>query len=143
MAINFFQEDTAFKLPNKIKIKKWIKQIAADEGYLIKDLNYILCSDEYLYQINLEYLNHSTYTDIITFDNSEEDNKLEGDIFISIERVRENAVVQKTTFENEILRVLSHGLFHLCGFKDKSKEEKKIMRQKEEDSISRFHVLTP
>jgi probable rRNA maturation factor len=142
MAINFFQEDITFKLPNKLKIKQWIKHIAAEEGYQITDLNYIFCSDEYLYQINLSYLNHATYTDIITFDNSEEEKKLEGDIFISIERVRENATIQKLTFENEILRVLAHGLFHLCGFKDKSKEEEKVMRQKEDESISKFHLLT-
>ena len=139
MAINFFQEDTTFKLPNRLKIKKWIKQVAADEGYMIMDLNYIFCSDEYLYQINLEYLNHPTYTDIITFDNSEEKKNLEGDIFISIERVRENAIIQKTTFDKETLRVLSHGLYHLCGFKDKSKEDKKIMRQKEDEAILKFY----
>ena len=142
MAINFFQEDSTFKLLNKLKIKKWIKLIAADENYMIKDLNYIFCSDEYLYQINLEYLNHPTYTDIITFDISEGEKKLEGDIFISIERVRENAIIQKVNFEKELLRVLSHGLYHLCGYKDKSKEEKKVMRQKEEEAISKFYFFS-
>jgi len=143
MAIKFFQEDSTFRLPKKLKIKKWIRQIAADENYLVKDLNYIFCSDEYLYQINLEYLNHSTYTDIITFDNSEGGKILEGDIFISIERVRDNANIHKVNFEKELLRVLSHGLYHLCGFKDKSTGEKKIMRQKEEEAISKYHLLSP
>ena len=100
MAINFFQEDTTFKLPNRLKIKKWIKQVAADEGYMIMDLNYIFCSDEYLYQINFEYLNHTTYTYIITFDNSEDKKKLEGDIFgigdgYSDFQLKESGLIQK------------------------------------------------
>jgi ssRNA-specific RNase YbeY (16S rRNA maturation enzyme) len=91
MAIHFFSEEIKFQLPQKIKRKNWLKEIADSEGFQITELNYIFCSDEYLYQINVDYLSHHTYTDIITFDNSEDENRIEGDIFISIDRVRENA----------------------------------------------------
>ncbi|MCL4162988.1 UNVERIFIED_CONTAM: hypothetical protein GTU68_054667 [Idotea baltica] len=92
-------------------------------------------SDEGLHKINLEYLNHDTYTDIITFDNSEEEGIIESDIFISIDRVKENAESFKTTFDNELRRVLAHGVLHLCGYKDKSDEDAKLMREMEEASL--------
>ncbi|WP_215225490.1 rRNA maturation RNase YbeY [Echinicola shivajiensis] len=142
MAINFFQEDIKYNLPQKNLSKKWLRQIAQKEGYSISDLNYIFCTDEYLHQINVEYLNHDTYTDIITFDNSEEENKIESDIFISIERVKENSKTEGQEFQKEILRVLSHGILHLCGYKDKSKEEALLMRKKEDESIDSFFQLT-
>jgi len=138
MAINFFEEDISFKLPEKNPHKKWLKAIASPEGYVISDLNYIFCSDEYLYQMNREYLNHDTYTDIISFDNSEEEKDIEGDIFISIPRVRENASMQKTEFIIELRRVLAHGILHLMGYRDKTKSEISVMRSKEEYSISLF-----
>lgn len=139
MAINYFQEDIQFKLPQKGKIKKWLKKIAIGEGFLLRDLNFIFCSDEYLYKINLDYLQHRTYTDIITFNNSEKESILEGDIFISIERVKENALSQNEEFFNEVLRVISHGLFHLCGLNDKTQEENKLMRSKEDQAILLFN----
>lgn len=139
MAIQFFEEDIKFSLKEKNKHKKWLKTIAENEGFIITDLNYIFCSDEYLYKINFDYLNHNTYTDIITFDNSEEKNFIEGDIFISIERIKENAEKTKNQTETEILRVMSHGLLHLMGYKDKSKEDKKQMSELEDKSISLFH----
>ncbi|WP_373496581.1 rRNA maturation RNase YbeY [Aquiflexum sp.] len=139
MAIQFFEEDIKFSLKEKNKHKKWLKTIAENEGFIITDLNYIFCSDEYLYKINFDYLNHNTYTDIITFDNSEEKNFIEGDIFISIERIKENAEKTKNQTETEILRVMSHGLLHLMGYKDKSKEDKKQMSKLEDKSISLFH----
>lgn len=138
MAINFFEEETPFRFEKRLKRKKWLKSIAESEEYKIKDLNYIFCSDEYLYNINVEYLNHHTYTDIITFDNSEEEETIEGDIFISIERVQENSSKHQASIEDELSRVISHGLFHLIGYKDKKKEEAEIMRSKEEFAINLF-----
>lgn len=141
MAINFFEEETTFRLDKRQKRKKWLKSIADSEEFKILDLNYIFCSDEYLYNINIEYLNHDTYTDIITFDNSEEEDKIEGDIFISIDRVEENSKKLQVPIEDELSRVISHGLFHLMGYKDKKKEEVEMMRTKEEFAINLFQKI--
>lgn len=141
MAINFFTEDIPFNLPKKLKRKQWLKSIALSESFLITELNYIFCSDDYLHQMNVDYLNHDTYTDIITFDNSEEEAKIEGDVFISVDRVRENAAKHNITEELELSRVISHGLFHLMGYKDKSKGEALKMRSKEEYAIELFDKL--
>lgn len=138
MAILFFEEDIKFSLNQKNRYKKWLKEVAKNENYHIQELNYIFCSDEYLFQINQQYLNHQTYTDIITFDNSEKPKIIEGDIFISIERITENSSNENNTFEKELLRVMSHGLLHLMGYKDKNQKEKIIMRQREDESISLF-----
>ena len=141
MAIQFFDEDSGFKLKDKNLHKKWLKEIANKEGYQIGELTYIFCSDEYLFNINLEYLNHDTYTDIITFDNSEEEETIEGDIFISIERVKENSIKEGTEFFIELHRVMSHGVLHLMGYKDKSKEDIKMMREMENQSITLFENI--
>lgn len=138
MAILFFEEDIRFPLKGKNKYKNWLRKIASDQNRKIKELNYIFCSDEYLYQINVEYLNHKTYTDIITFDNTEDSKTIEGDIFISIERVRENAEIEKIDFEKELLRVMSHGLLHLMGYNDKNQEDQIEMRKMENKSIGLF-----
>ncbi len=138
MAIYFFSEEIHFELKEKLNRKRWLKNIATKAGFKIKELNYVFCSDEYLYQINLEYLNHETYTDIITFDNSEKEFDLSGDIFISIDRVNENAKTHNQEIETELSRVLAHGLLHLMGYKDKTKEESTLMRQKEEESINLY-----
>jgi rRNA maturation RNase YbeY len=138
MAIYFFFEEINFELKEKLNRKRWLKNIAIKAGFKIKELNYVFCSDEYLYQMNLEYLNHETYTDIITFDNSEKEFDLSGDIFISIDRVNENAKTHNQEIETELSRVLAHGLLHLMGYKDKTKEESTLMRQKEEESISLY-----
>jgi probable rRNA maturation factor len=138
MAINFFSEDIKFELPQKLKRKAWLKEIAKKESFKISELNYIFCSDGYLHQINLDYLNHDTFTDIITFDNCEKKNVIEGDIFISIDRVNENAQKHKIDQSTELSRVLSHGLFHLLGYKDKKKSDSIIMREKEEFAIKLF-----
>jgi probable rRNA maturation factor len=138
MAILFFQEDIRFDLKPKNRFKSWLRNIAISEGFSIKDLNYIFCTDEYLYNINLEYLKHDTYTDIITFDNSEKKTEIEGDIFVSIERVKDNAVNSKIEFDAELKRVLSHGLLHLMGYRDKTKEEKNTMRLMENKAIEMF-----
>ena len=116
--------------------KDWLKKIALKEKYIIQDLNYIFLDDEGLLKINIEYLKHNTYTDIITFDNSEEKGKIESDIFISLERVEVNAKKFNTTFENELHRVLAHGLLHLCGYKDKKKADVELMRKKEGECLA-------
>ncbi|MEP0712432.1 rRNA maturation RNase YbeY [Algoriphagus sp.] len=138
MPINFFVEEVSFSLKEKRKRKEWLKKLAEEENHVINDLNYIFCSDEYLHKINMEYLAHDTYTDIITFDNSEEQGHIEGDIFVSIERVLDNANNHNTQKEQELNRVISHGLFHLLGYKDKTKKEAEVMRRKEEFAISLF-----
>jgi probable rRNA maturation factor len=140
MAISFFNEETDFKLPHKIKHKNWLKQIANEYNYRIIELNYIFCTDEYLHQINMDYLKHDTYTDIITFDNSEKQNLLEGDIFISWDRVKDNATKNNVSENMELLRVMSHGLLHLVGYKDKTKEEKEEMRKLEDQCIQKFNL---
>ncbi|SDD28092.1 rRNA maturation RNase YbeY [Algoriphagus faecimaris] len=141
MAINFFSEDIDYNLPQKLKRKKWLKELAALEDHQIKELNYIFCSDEYLYQINVDYLQHDTYTDIITFDNSENKAKIEGDIFVSVDRIIENAERLDQPLEEELSRVISHGLFHLMGYKDKEQEEIKTMRNKELFAINLFKEI--
>jgi rRNA maturation RNase YbeY len=141
MAINFFAEGVSFKLAEKQKRKTWLKELARLENFKLAELNYIFCSDEYLYQVNVDYLNHQTYTDIITFDNSEEEGKIEGDIFISIDRVRENAINLKQKESDELNRVLAHGLLHLMGYKDKKKQDIQVMREKEDFAICMFNNL--
>jgi probable rRNA maturation factor len=141
MAVNFFTEDIKFNLPNKLKRKAWLNNLAKTEGFKISELSYIFCSDEYLHKMNLDYLDHDTFTDIITFDNSEEERIIEGDIFISIERVRENAKSLNLSEEIELSRVISHGLFHLMGFKDKTKTQILEMREKEESAIELFEKI--
>ena len=140
MAVHFFSEDVPFELPEKLRRKRWLKELAAKSSFRIKELNYIFCSDEYLYQMNVDYLNHDTYTDIITFDNSEKTGELEGDIFVSVDRVRENAITLKVEEGTELTRVLAHGLLHLIGYKDKSKEEASLMRSKEEEAIELYRI---
>lgn len=135
-----FHSETDFQISNKLLHKRWLAAVAAHEGFKIGDVNYIFCDDDYLLKINLEYLNHDTLTDIITFDYVE--NKvLNGDIFISIERVTENSKLFSVPFDQELLRVLSHGLLHLCGYKDKSDEDAAIMRSKEDSSIQLFSTV--
>ncbi len=121
-------------------LKSWLKAIAAKENFSIKELNYVFVNDEELLKVNIEYLNHDTYTDIITFDNSEENGKIESDIFISLVRVEANSKKFNTTFENELHRVLAHGLLHLCGYKDKKKSDVEIMRKKEEECLLSFRT---
>lgn len=134
--IYFTSELKSFKLKNKQKLKNGLKLIAENEGKKIDELNYIFVDDNALLEINKQFLAHDTFTDIITFDNNEdEDEYIEGDIFISIERVMENAVKYEVGFSDELYRVLSHGLLHLCGYGDKSEVEKKVMRQKEDLAI--------
>jgi probable rRNA maturation factor len=134
--ITFFVEEISFKLKDKLKTRNWIKQVAQLHNHVIGDLNYIFCDDEYLLNINKTYLNHDFYTDIITFDQSEEDKKIEGEIYISVERVAENALSNKVSFENELKRVIIHGLLHLVGFQDKTTAQQKLMRHKEDEMLN-------
>lgn len=136
--LNFFAEDIPFDLAKPLKTKKWIKNTSISEGYEISELNFVFCSDEYLLEINKQYLDHDYFTDIITFDNSEEDNKLEGDIYISVDRVRENAETFQADFDTEMRRVLIHGLLHLMGYQDATESLKKEMRAKEDQYLLQF-----
>ncbi len=129
--ISFQTEELAFQLPRKLQHKQWLKAVAAEEGKKVGELNYVFCSDGYLLKINQDYLQHDTLTDIVTFDNSDSPNVIEGDIFISYERVGENGEKLKTT-ESELQRVMVHGLLHLCGYKDKAKADKSLMTEKED-----------
>ncbi|HVA97567.1 MAG TPA: rRNA maturation RNase YbeY [Bacteroidia bacterium] len=129
-SLSFHNVDIRFKIKQQKKIKNWLMNVASAEKKNIDTLNYIFCSDAYLLKINREYLQHETLTDIITFDYSEKKN-ISGDIFISVERVTENAEKYNVTFENELLRVMVHGVLHLIGFNDKTISEKETMRAKE------------
>ncbi len=134
-----FHFKSDFVLESKTQYSGWITRIIMSEGFLAGELDYIFCSDDYLLSINQDYLNHDTYTDIITFDYSD-GKTLSGDIFISTERVNENAKAYKVSLDEELLRVMSHGILHLMGFGDKTDEERKLMRSKEEEKIKLFHV---
>jgi probable rRNA maturation factor len=127
----FFEEDIQFKPKNKAKLRDWIKATVIAEGYTLSELNYIFCSDTYLLALNQQYLDHDTYTDIITFDNSEIKDVIVGDIFISIDRIRENAAQFSGNETDELHRVMIHGALHLLGYKDKSKADKTLMTEKE------------
>lgn len=136
--INFFVEDVDFKLKNKKNLRSWIEQSINAENYTLKEANFIFCSDAYLLKINQDYLQHDTYTDIITFDNSENDSEIVSDIFISTERIAENALSYHITFLQELHRVMIHGILHLLGYKDKSVKDKNLMTDKENYYLSIF-----
>jgi probable rRNA maturation factor len=135
-AIHFFYEDVKFRLKSVKKTKPWIKAVAKAENKKLGELNYIFCSDAFLLQINLHYLQHNTLTDIITFNTSEDVELVEGDIYISVERVAENATKFKVEFDQELHRVIVHGVLHLLGFSDKNSRQKLIMRKKEDAYLS-------
>ncbi|NKI31222.1 rRNA maturation RNase YbeY [Muricauda sp. DJ-13] len=134
-----FNYETGFKLTNEPVIRDWLVKASNQHDFFIVELNFVFCDDNYLLPINREYLNHDTLTDIITFDYSEGRN-ISGDIFISVERVRENALDFNVDFTVEIIRVMGHGLLHLMGFGDKEEEEVALMRKKENELIELFHV---
>lgn len=139
--IFFNTENLLFELNDTLSIQDWLTKIIEQEGQQLSLLNFVFCDDDYLYNINVEYLNHDTLTDIITFPLAELPT-VEGEIYISIPRVRENATKFKTTFENELHRVLAHGVLHLCGYLDKTEEEARLMRQKEEEALELLKKLT-
>jgi rRNA maturation RNase YbeY len=136
--INFNIETVGFKILDIRKKKSWIKDLVKEQGFKLGELSYIFLNDEGLHKINLEYLKHDTYTDIITFDNSEDEDVIEGDIFISVERIAENAKKFKVDFEIELTRVMAHGVLHLCGYLDKKPDDVKLMREMEDKYVAKY-----
>ncbi len=136
-SIHFFVEDINFVLKNKRKIQKILAILSEKEGKELGEISYIFCSDNYLLKINKKYLNADYFTDVITFDYCV-GNKISGDIYISIERVKENSKIFSQSFFNETLRVILHGALHLCGYKDKKPKEEKIMREKENFYLNEY-----
>ena len=139
MAIHFSSHRTSFKLTNPKKTAAWIEKVVKAEKFKIGSLSYVFCTDKYLLEINQQYLNHDTLTDIITFDFTESDSGLlEGEIYISIPRVRENAKNLELEFTKELRRVMIHGVLHLVGYGDKGKKEKEVMRRMEDKYLGRL-----
>ncbi|MBC5994138.1 rRNA maturation RNase YbeY [Pontibacter cellulosilyticus] len=136
LPIEFFSEDVEFELKNPNQVAEWINDIIEQHDQELVNLTFVFCSDDYLHEMNVSYLDHDTLTDIITFDNADEEGIIEGDIFISIDRVQDNAKDLGTTFENELHRVIIHGVLHLLGFKDKTEEQEALMRKQEDSSLS-------
>jgi len=134
-----FNYETAFELENETHFSEWLSKVINSENKIEGEINYIFCDDEYLHKINMEYLQHDTLTDIISFDYSV-GNELNGDIFISVERVADNAKDYEVSFDEELKRVLAHGVLHYCGYKDKTEEDAALMRIKENEKIILFHV---
>jgi len=138
---NFFSENKNFKISNKKEIRTLLKEICKKENKKISFINCVFCSDNRLLEINKKYLNHTSLTDVVTFDFTTNKKNIEGDIYISIDRVKENAKKYKETFKKELLRVIIHGLLHLIGFLDKTKEEKNTMTLKENEYLSLYNKL--
>ena len=134
-----FNYETDFTLDNEEAIAAWLTNVIVSENKKEGEINYIFCDDEYLHKINLEYLNHDTLTDIISFDYTV-GNELNGDVFVSIERVKENAEDFNVSFDEELKRVLVHGILHYCGYKDKGEADELLMRSKEDEKVALFHV---
>ncbi|KIA86939.1 rRNA maturation RNase YbeY [Flavobacterium sp. AED] len=134
-----FNYETDFNLDNEEAVALWLSNVITSENKKEGEINYIFCDDEYLHKINLEYLNHDTLTDIISFDYTM-GNELSGDVFVSIERVKDNAVDFNVPFEDELKRVLVHGVLHYCGYKDKGEADELLMRSKEDEKLALFHV---
>lgn len=140
MAIFFSTENIDFELADEPKVKKWILAVVGAQGKRVGNLNYLFCDDSYLINVNRTYLNHDTYTDIITFDYVE-GSVVSGDILISVERVRENATLFNSSFEQELQRVIIHGVLHLLGQADKSDEDAAEMRRKEESALALWNTI--
>jgi probable rRNA maturation factor len=134
-----FNYESDFTLDNEEAIATWLSAVIVSENKTEGEINYIFCNDEYLHKINVEYLNHDTLTDIISFDYTM-GNEIGGDIFVSVERVLDNSKDYNTSFEDELKRVLVHGVLHYCGYKDKSEADEVLMRRKEDEKLAMFHV---
>jgi probable rRNA maturation factor len=134
-----FNYETDFLLENENQYEAWISVVINSENFDEGEINYIFCDDEYLHKINVDYLDHDTLTDIISFDYTV-GNLIQGDVFISVERVRENAHDFNVSFEEELKRVVVHGVLHYCGYQDKSPKDQILMRLKEEEKMKMFHV---
>lgn len=140
MAVSFCNKSIAFKLKNKSKLKLWIKTITEKEKHILGKVNYVFCTDDELLEINIKHLNHKTLTDIITFDYTE-GKTINSDVFISVERVLENSHKFNVSFDDELCRVLIHGILHLCGYKDKNSTDAELMRKKENSAITLYKKL--
>ena len=134
-----FNYESDFSLEQEDVYASWIETIVESENKILGEISYIFCDDDFLHNINIQYLNHDTLTDIISFDYTEGD-VISGDIFVSIERVVDNAKDFNVPFDEELKRVLAHGVLHYCGYKDKSDDDALLMRSKEEEKIKLFHV---
>ena len=134
-----FNYETDFEITNESQYEEWIAAIIQSEDKTEGEINYVFCNDEYLLQKNIEFLNHDTLTDIISFDYTM-GNLISGDIFISVERVADNAKDFNVSFDDELKRVMAHGMLHYCGYKDKTEEDSQIMRTKEDEKMKLFHV---
>ena len=132
-----FNYEVDFQLHSEVQVNKWLSEVIKSERFKEGEINYVFCDDEYLLKLNVEFLKHDTLTDILSFDYSL-GKELHGDIFISIERVKENAEDFNVGFETELKRVMVHGVLHYCGYKDKSEEEERVMREKENHYINLF-----
>ncbi len=139
MGIHYFKEDVAFPDLKRRIINAWIKKVIDSEGKICGNLSFIFCSDDYLLEINRKYLNHDYLTDVITFDYVN-GNVIEGDIFLSIDRIKENSKEYNTTFKSELERILIHGVLHLLGYKDKSKADKDLMTFKEDIYLNVLNI---
>lgn len=138
MAINFTPHEVKVNLKNKTRLKAFLKEQFAREGQGLKSLQYVFCSDDYLLEINQQFLQHDTLTDIVTFELGTDPRVTEGEIYISIDRVRDNAEKFKVSEEQELHRVIFHGALHLCGYKDKSKDQAAKMREKENECLQLY-----
>lgn len=134
-----FNYESEFTLENEEAFATWLSAVIVSENKTEGEINYIFCDDEYLHKINVEYLNHDTLTDIISFDYTM-GNEIGGDIFVSVERVLDNSKDYNTSFDDELKRVLVHGVLHYCGYKDKSEADETLMRSKEDEKLTMFHV---
>jgi rRNA maturation RNase YbeY len=130
-----FNYETSFELEDENRSSKWVEKSITIDGFELGEINYVFCDDAYLLKLNIEFLQHDTFTDIISFDNTM-GKLISGDIFISIDRIKENAKEFNVSFDNELHRVMIHGVLHYMGFKDKSTDEKQIMRAKESDCLN-------
>ena len=139
MTISFNKADKSIPLGNRVALKTFLEKQMKKEGLRIECLQYVFCSDKYLLNINKQFLNHDYYTDIISFDLSETKGQLIGDVYISVDRVKENAKTLKTTQTNELLRVIFHGALHFCGYKDKKPADAKLMRSMEDKWLRIFN----
>ncbi len=136
--VHFFSENIDFSINQPQRIADWIQQVISDENYELSFLNFIFCDDSYLLDVNEQYLQHHDFTDIITFSYSDSPHLVEGDIFISIDRVQENAQLFNISFDTELHRVMVHGVLHLLGYNDKSESEQQTMREKENSYLSLY-----
>lgn len=135
MPVIFHFQDIHFALKNRTALKRYLDTLFTKEGFQLEHLEYIFCTDNYLLKINQEFLHHDTFTDILTFDFSDSGETISGEIYISAERVMENAEKFGSSFDNELHRVIFHGALHLCGYEDKRPDDKKLMRKKEDENL--------